>query len=199
MKKRIISNEEDLNLIKLIKNKNCSVSFVSLTDKHSKLFYSICNKFKSKLNIEEVHKDRDFVFYKALVSFKDDRNAKFSTWLGNYTRFHCLNYIKNNSKYVYSEEDTINHFFNTKSMENYEDNSEMKNDVDHAFNILSKLNDKRIFKIFKLRYLNKGERLTWKQIAEKFSLTPQTIINLHTKGRRILKKKMKKNMKINLT
>ena len=84
-------------------------------------------------------------------------------------------------------------------MENYEDNSEMKNDVDHAFNILSKLNDKRIFKIFKLRYLNKGERLTWKQIAEKFSLTPQTIINLHTKGRRILKKKMKKNMKINLT
>ena len=187
------SNEEDLNLIKLIKNKNCSDSFVLLTDKHSKLFYAICNKFAGKLNIDEIRKDRDFVFYKAAISFKTDRKAKFSTWLGNYTRYHCLNYIKNNSKYICSEEEAINHFFNKKSIEDFDPKDEAKNDVEHAFDILSKLSDKRIFKIFKLRYLNKSQKLTWKQIAEEFDLTPQTIINLHTKGRRVLRKKMKKN------
>ena len=44
--------------------------------------------------------------------------------------------------------------------------------------------------------MHEGPKLTWKEIAKKFDLTPQTIINLHTKGRRILKKRMKKTKMI---
>ena len=76
-------------------------------------------------------------------------------------------------------------------MTDYDDNKDSKDDIDHIFDILSKMNDKRIYKIFELRYLNTGPRLTWKQIAQKFDLTPQTIINLHMKGRRAIKRKMK--------
>ncbi len=192
MKKSLTKNEEDLELIKLIKNENCSESFKELEGKHSNLYYSICNKFSSKVDLNEIYKDKSFIIYKAVTSFKDGRGAKFSTWLGNYARYHCLNYIKNNHKYLITEDEKITHFFNTKSVELHDQKKDINQDLEHAFNILKKLNDKRIFKIFELRYLHEGPKLTWKQIAKKFDLTPQTIINLHSKGRRILKRKMKK-------
>jgi RNA polymerase sigma factor (sigma-70 family) len=186
-------NNEDIRLIKLIKNKNCNDSFKKIDERHGNLFYSICNKFSNKLDVSEIYKDKNFVIFRAIISFDANRGAKFSTWLGNYTRYHCLNYIKNNHKYVISDDDKITHFFNNKSLEDYDDRKDMKNDLDHAFDILSKMNDPRIFKIFKLRYLHNGPKLTWKQIAKEFNLTPQTIINLHSKGRRALKRKMKKD------
>ena len=188
------SHEEDLKLIKLIKDDNCNDSFKRLQEKHSNLFYSVCNRFTNRVDLDEVYKDKDFVMFKALTSFKEEKGAKYSTWLGNYTRYHCLNYIKNNHKYVITDEDKMIHFFNLKSMDDYDLRYDPKNELDHAFDILDKLKDKRIFRIFKLRYLHNGPKLTWKEIAEKFDLTPQTIINLHMKGRRILKKKMKKNL-----
>ena len=193
MRKAVTSNNEDLKLIKLIKNRQCNSSFGRLQEKHSNLFYSICNKFGNQIDLDEVYKDKDFVMFKAINSFNPTRGAKFSTWFGNYSRYHCLNYIKNNYKYINSSEDSINHFFNSKSLDDYDLKKDTKNDLDHAFSILEKLSDKRIFKIFRLRYNDDGPKLTWKQIAKEFDLTPQTIINLHTKGRRILRKKMKKN------
>ena len=191
MKKAKRNEKEDAKLIKLIKTKNCNPSFKTLLDKHSNLFYSVCNKFGGQVDLDEIYKDREFVFYKAVSSFNEDKGAKFSTWLGNYSRYHCLNYIKNNHKYVVSGEDKIIHFFNEKSISEYDDDKDNKESIDHAFSILENMSDKRIFKIFKLRYLHEGPKLTWKQIADKFDLTPQTIINLHTKGRRVLRKKMK--------
>jgi len=193
MRKTLTKNEEDLNLINLIKNKNCSDSFKELETRHSNLYYSICNKFSSKVDLNEIYKDKSFIIYKAVTSFKDGRGAKFSTWLGNYARYHCLNYIKNNHKYIISEDEKMAHFFNSKAMETHQQKKDTKEDLEDAFNILKKLNDKRIFKIFQLRYLHEGPKLTWKQIAQQFDLTPQTIINLHSKGRRILKRKMKKD------
>jgi RNA polymerase sigma factor (sigma-70 family) len=185
---------DDYSLIKLIKNRNCNDSFKELQDRHSNLYYSICNKFRGRVDIEEVYKDKDFVLYKAIMSFSDDRGAKFSTWLGNYARYHCLNYIKNNYKYVITDDDKITHFFNNKSIEEHNQDTDHKGELDYAFSILEGMSDKRIFKIFKMRYLHDGPRLTWKEIAEEFNLTPQTIINLHTKGRRALKRKMKKKV-----
>ena len=190
------SNEEDIKLIKLIKNNNCSDSFTKIIDKHGNLFYSMCNKFGSKLDLNEIYKDRDFVVYKAVTTYDSKKGAKFSTWLANYARFHCLNYIKNNYKYLVDDSDKITHFFNTKSLNEYDERKELKNDLDHAVLVLKKMSDPRIYKIFKLRYLDAGPKLTWKQIAKKFDLTPQTIINLHSKGRKALKKKMNKNFSL---
>jgi len=189
-KKKINDGADDLILLnKIIKNR-CGDSFVELRDKHANLFYSVCNKFGNRLPLQEIYKDKDFVFFKAVLSFKIEKKAKFSTWLGNFTRYHCLNYIKSNNKYVNTEEEIITHFFDKKAIEDFSPTGEYRNDVSHAFNILKKLNDKRIFKIFELRYLETGPKLTWKDIADKFDLTPQTIINLHGKGRQALKKQM---------
>ena len=190
-KKKIKTGDEDLILLKKIIKNRCNDSYLKLKEKHQRLFYSQCNKFSEKLNLEDVYSDIDFVFFKSILSFKIDKKAKFSTWLGNFTRYHCLNHIKKNGKYVSTDQETIHHICDQKSAENFSPPQEYRNDVTHAFKILSKLKDKRIHKVFKMRYLHQGPKLTWKQIAAEFELTPQTIINLHLKGRRALRKKMK--------
>ena len=113
-KKAPNDGKEDLILLKKIIKKRCSDSFLILKNKHDRLFYSVCQKFSSKLNLEDVHKDIDFVFFKAMLSFKLEKKAKFSTWLGNFTRYHCLNHIKKNSKYLCTDQETIDHFFDKK-------------------------------------------------------------------------------------
>ena len=70
MRKAVTSNNEDLKLIKLIKNRQCNSSFGRLQEKHSNLFYSICNKFGNQIDLDEVYKDKDFVMFKAINSFE---------------------------------------------------------------------------------------------------------------------------------
>jgi RNA polymerase sigma factor (sigma-70 family) len=186
--------ETDYQLIKKIKKDNCSESFKELSTRHCKLFYSICNKYVSPNKITEIHTDLDFVFLKSLNSYKTDKKTKFSTWLANCTRYHCLNYSKNENKYVdlYGEEAVIT-IFNAKAIENY-DNEKYKNEIDHVFSILESLKDQRIVRIFKMRYLYVDrKRPTWKKIGERFNLTSQTIINLHDKGRAVIKRKFDKD------
>ena len=99
-----------------------------------------------------------------------------------------MNYIKKESKYADTDESTQNFFFGSKSQEIHERKA-VTEKINHIFTQLEKLRDKRIIKIFKLRYLS-SDKLTWKSIADQFNLTPQTVITLHGKGRRFLKKKL---------
>jgi DNA-directed RNA polymerase sigma subunit (sigma70/sigma32) len=107
-----------------------------------------------------------------------------------------LNYSKSENKYVDADSsETITLLFNAKSIENFND-EKLKVDVDHVFTILENLKDKRIYKIFKMRYLHpEQKRPTWKKIGERFNLTSQTIINLHSKGRKAVKKGFGKDKK----
>ena len=70
-----------------------------------------------------------------------------------------------------------------------EDSTELR---DYMFNLLSRIKDKRIKKIFELRYFGGEGRMTWTVISDKVNVSSQTAINLHNKGLSILKKKMKK-------
>ena len=183
--------ETDYSLIKKIKKQNCSDSFSELLRRHCKLYYSICNKYVTASKHENIHSDIHYVFFKSLNSFNKDKKTKFSTWLGNCTRYYCLNYTKAESKYVDSnDEETTHLLFTAKSMENY-DNEKLRVDIDHIFTVLEDQPDKRIPKIFIMRYLHSSKkRPTWKTIGERFNLTSQTIINLHSKGREIIKKSL---------
>ena len=106
-------------------------------------------------------------------------------------RYHCINKNKKESKYVNLEEKDLNFFINTSVLEEYSspNTAEM---IEGVFEELDKLKDKRISKIFKLRYLSGRKKQTWREIARHFELTPQTIINLHKKGRKFLQKRFDK-------
>ena len=187
--KRLGDNE----LIIEVKERCCNDSFKELTQRHSNLYYKVCQKYLPVLRqigvpAQDVLNDMEYVFFKSLNAFNPEKKTKFSTWLGNYARYHCLNYLNDYKRHNFCEENTIEIISEAKAQEfNDADTSE----VDYIFSILSKLKDRRIIKVYKMRYEENGEKkATWSEIATKMKISTQTAINLHSRGRRFLKTKL---------
>lgn len=182
---------DDLLLVNNVQQQQCESSLKELIERHSGLFYSVSHKFKSNLNLSEIHLDKDFVIYKSVLSFNPNKGAKFSTWLGNMTKYYCLNVGKKEFKYANMKEEELSFFLDARSAENHS-LVKVREEIDYVFKVLESLTDKRIVKIFRMKYLDGlpgGKKMTWKKIAASFDLTPQTIINLHQKGRKAIKRK----------
>ena len=82
-----------------------------------------------------------------------------------------------------------------KSKEEYVQAFETKHNKEYIFNILNNLKDKRIPKVFKLRYFDaykENNKPTWSFIAKKIKTSTQTAINLHNKGKKFIRKKILK-------
>ncbi len=190
-----ITNRPDIELINNVKTDKCSSSLTALIERHSPLCYDIYHQYAHKisasgLSVKDVSDDKDYIFYKSVLSFDPDRNVKFTTWLGNQIKYQCLTAISNDGRYVCMEDHEIQHHIdeNTKNEPSVSPN---ENTLDYVLNILSQLKDPRIKQIFEMRYLDCSEaRPPWKKIAKKLGISHQAAINLHTKGKRILAQKL---------
>jgi len=188
---------EDVELIDEIKNKNCEESFKTLSKRHSNLFYKICHKYTPILKstgacADDLLQEKDLAIYKSALSFDPTRKTKFSTWLGNFTRYHCLNFINKNGKYIDMDDESIEYLINKNSSEDYSNSDKKKECIDFIFSILSKMKDKRILEVFELRYKDKmNVKPTWANIAKQIGTSTQTVINLHTRGKTFVSKKLK--------
>jgi RNA polymerase sigma factor (sigma-70 family) len=145
------------------------------------------------VNFADVVAEKDYVIYKCATSFNPEKKTKFSTWVGNHARYHCLNLINKNNHYVSMEDDKLDYFAENESIVDNSTNKEQERAeiLEYIFNILSQLKDERIKKVFERRYLSEEkDKLPWAQIAEEMDVSTQTAINLHNRGRAILRKKM---------
>lgn len=194
------SLKSDLELVNNVKKDQDDNSFIELSKRHSPLCISIYNKYSnsitaSGISIEDLKDEKDLMVYKSIMSYNPDKNVKFSTWLGNQIRYHCLNSINSDGKYITMEPEnltkTIDSYYSSFT-ENYTD------DKNYIFNILDQLKDKRVAEIFRQRYFTghqkmKNNKTPWSKIAKKMNISSQTVINLHNKGAEFLKEKMKNN------
>ncbi len=62
---------------------------------------------------------------------------------------------------------------------------------EYVLNILYQIKDKRIAKVFKLRYFSDNSKKTWSLVSSELDISIQTAINLHSKGIQILRNKIK--------
>ena len=134
-----------------VKENECENSLVELIGRHSNLCYNICQKYMpvmhaSGIFLDDVLGDKDYIIYHSAKTFDPTRKTKFSTWLGNQVRYHCLNKINKNKKYVTTEDQELS-FLIDKDGEK-ENTDELK---DYITNLLSKIKDKRIKQIFQFR------------------------------------------------
>ena len=184
---------EDLKLVKKIKSKNCNDSFIKLSSSYENFYFSIAKKYtpallKMGMSKDDIKSEQYYVLYKALKSFDAKQKTKFSTWFCNCARYHFLNYINSNKKYVLSEEKTVDFFNNKDLLLVIDKNSDM---LDYLNSLLSSFKDKRVYDVYKLRYFSNNEKLTtWNKIAKKLGMSTQTAINLHEKARMFLKNKI---------
>ncbi len=188
----------DTELIKRIQKKNCETSLKVLIDKHSALCFDVFKKYlpaltKTGIYADDIFSEKYYLVYKSALSFKANKNTKFSTWLGNQMRYHCLNALNKNRLISVSDEVMdINMNRNVTITKNL---NKTKEEMDYIFNLLSQLKDKRVKEIFHLRYfaaLSKKKKTPWALIAKNMNVSTQTAINLHSKGIKILRSKMLK-------
>ena len=193
---KTVKTKQDARLINKIKSKNCNDSLIELSRMYSAVCYDMCNKYSHVLSnlgaeLQDLIDQKDYFVYRAATSFDPDRNVKFSTWLGNFTKYQCLNAINKRKNVVLLDDDKLRHFIDKESEERgLSDPRGLKDTGEYIFNILDKLKDERITKVFNLRYFSGEKKLTWQKVAKKLNISTQTAINLHEKGRKILKNKL---------
>ena len=184
----------DFKLIENVKCKNCSESLGLLIQRHSALCYDVCRKYShlfanNGVNYDDVVDEKEFLVYKSVMSYNPDKNTKFSTWLGNQVRYHCLNAI-NKNRLIPTDDEYIDYSINKDAPFEKEPIDET---MDYIKNILNQTKDKRVKKIFHVRYFeNPRKKAPWSKVAEKVGVSTQTAINLHNKTIKMLKFKMEK-------
>ena len=186
---------KDESLVRKVKERNCDESLRELISRHSPLCYNIYKRYatalrSNSLDYSDIKGEKDFIIYKSCISFKPDKKVKFSTWLGNYTRYYNLNLINKNKHYIAVDNEELIYFADKNLMEEHsgEDLKEFKECIE---NLLAQVKDSRIESIFKLRYFSGKNKMTWSEVSQRLDVSIQTAINLHSKGIKILKSKVK--------
>jgi len=185
---------EDIVLIDKVKDHQCNESLKEIINRHSALCYDIYNRYSKTLKsngelINNINLEKDYIIYRSVLSYDPNRRTKFSTWLGNFTRYYCLNLINSEKKYVPMETTLLNSIKEKEASGAVEDaNDDIK---EYVSNLLDKMKDVRIKKVFKLRYFpDFAKKNTWVNIAKELDISPQTAINLHNRGKKLIARKL---------
>jgi RNA polymerase sigma factor (sigma-70 family) len=188
----------DLQLIKKIKKSNCEKSLLELLSRHqgicNKMIQKYCNVCKNMgVSISDLNTDKILITYRCALSFKPSKKIKFSTWLGNQMRYHCLNSINKKNKDLSMEEKNITYLIEKNQNINSNQNNTTQDKINYINDILSQMNDLRVKEIFNLRYFSENKLSPWYKISKKMNLSTQTAINIHNKALDFLNKKISSN------
>lgn len=185
---------DDMDLIKKIRSTGDGSCFKEIINRHSGIYLQMVHYYAPRsTSIDSFHdfiENKESHIYDAINKFDEERNIKFSTYLGNHTRWLCLNSA--NKKSHQSLDENFDKIFETKEEE--EKNSEEL--LEKIFNEIKNMNDERVEKIFTMRYRsNSGKKkLTpWRKIAKELDLSIQGCINIHNSAFKKLKKTITKN------
>jgi RNA polymerase sigma factor (sigma-70 family) len=179
----------------LVKDKGDSEAFAEICRRYENIFYKVCQKYVkvltvSGINAQDIFDEKTYIIYHCIKTFNPKKKTKLSTWIGNYARYLCLNSI-NSRKFILPsvDDEIVKHMEETQVTQSYLAASFTPEDYIYILNIIGQLKDKRVGEIFKYRYGDK--KMIWAKIAKKMKMSTQTAINLHNKGIRILRKKVK--------
>ena len=182
--------EEDFSLISQIKEEQNEECLMELISRHSGIYIDMVNKYISKpidgVYKEDLLEDKNYFIYNAAINFDENKNTKFSTYLGNITKWKCLNMYNKSNKFPQQSIDDLNdsNASDSDGIELIEKTEELKKINKFVF----KSKDPRIKKIFKMRYYNGNKVTPWKKIAKKLDLSIQGCINIHNNYLQEIKK-----------
>lgn len=187
--------ENDLFLIEKVKKEADLESLNILIERHSGIYLDMVNSVIPNncdfLDKNDIIEDKNISIYKAVMNFDESKNTKFSTYLGNETRWKCLNLFNRGTKYKYLD---INDFNNDENLVDDEMLNELcsKEVLDKVYELANNHKDDRVKKIIKLRYvIGEGNKtMPWKNISEKINVSIQGCINIHDRFIEEIKKEI---------
>lgn len=176
----------DEDLIEKIKNDiNSGNSVEILHKRHSGIFFKMINSHvpsgSSFADKEELIKDSKYYIYRAAMGYDQNKKTKFSTYLGNSTRWMCLNMYNKSLRRpeTLQEEEKFNKI--ESSCNHFRDEMINKELINKIFESLDDIGDKRAYKIFEMRYIigEKNKVMPWKKVSKRVKMSIQGCINVH--------------------
>ena len=194
-----LSDEQLINNI--VKKSQPNESLEELIIRHSGIYLDMVNAYSSTsspfIDRADLIEDKNYKIYEAAIKFDKNKGAKFSTYLGNETKWLCLNtYNRNKRKPLI----TVDFIENIKCEEDSVDSisDTIESDLfNKVLNIINTHPDKRVGRIFNMRYI-KGEKnkvMPWKKIGKKLQLSIQGCINIHNSAVRYVQNELKEDIK----
>ena len=187
--------ESDISLIEKVKNDADLNSLNILIERHSGIYLDMVNSVIPNncdfLDKNDIIEDKNLSIYKAVMNYDENKKTKFSTYLGNETRWKCLNLFNRGTKYKYLD---INDFSDDKNLSDNEmiNKISSKEILDKVYSIANTHKDERVKKIINLRYnLGEGNKtMPWKNISERVNISIQGCINIHDRFIEEIKKEI---------
>lgn len=181
--------KEDKELIELVKN-NDNEALKELIYKYTPAAYVVFRKYARKMQEIGISnalsfEDKDIIIYNTAKSFNFDKRCKFISWLYQNVRFYCLNTMKASREMPY-EDGAMNTIIESRRDLN-KDSFDLN--ISYVNSLLEQFKDKRIKKIFQLRYFEHPSK-NWQEIGAEMKLSHTTCVILHNKAKEILKKKL---------
>jgi len=176
-------------------------SLQELINRHSGIFLDIVTNYiphnSATGSRSDLINDLEYYIYNAGLKYDHTKNTKFSTFLGNEAKWACLNQHNKNKKYLNTGTDEYRFMYEDKIM-NQERPFVDEKTLNLIFNIIDNHPDKRVKKIFKLRYVDpKHNKLTpWKKVSSELSMSIQGCINIHNSAIKVIRKELKKTNEI---
>lgn len=187
---------QDINLVQNIKeNKNPDENLAILASKHSGLINKISYKYIKPLydsgsSIEEIEQEKNYIIYKAAISFNENKKTKFSSYLGSYVRWYCLNKINRSDDWKFISETPLENIVDFPA-EKIDSSS-----LDYVKSLINKIEDEKIKKVFELRFFS-TKFLSWNDIGKQMGgITGQTVNNWYKKTIKLLKNRVAANHEI---
>ena len=195
-----MENISDTDLINNIKRKRkVNESLQELINRHSGIYLDIVNSFMRNCNNdtlrEEIINDKEYAIYNSVLKYDENKGTKFSTFLGNEAKWICLNASNKNKKYL--EINDSSYDFEKLKIECDKINEDFKETVLNDFkNHLKNQPDKRINKIFSMRYSGNKKLTPWRKISKEMKLSIQGCINIHNSALKTITKTIRSKYEI---
>jgi hypothetical protein len=193
-----MENLSDIDLINNIKNDiRTENSLEELISRHSGIYLDIVNSYMRNTYgnalKQDIINEKDLTIYNSALKYNEEKGAKFSTFLGNEAKWKCLNASnknKKNNKFIEIEDGTFNS--EKEKIIFIESPTKREEEILTSFGKeIEKQKDKRIKRIFKLRYKGNRKLTPWRKVSEQMNLSIQGCINIHNSALNKISKKIK--------
>ena len=184
MKSKPVNNLEDLQLVDNIKkDKKTEDCLQELIGRHTGIYLDIVNKYTlngNTTNRLDLIDEKDYNIYQAALKYEGDKGTKFPTFLGNETKWICLNKFNKRKKDPQLSIDDVKEsdILHPKKEKIKKEDLEV---FSEAIKLSKTHKDKRVEKIFEMRYITgeKNKVMPWKKISEELNMSIQGCINIH--------------------
>ena len=182
-----MSELTDIQLIKEVKEKNDSDALKELISRHTGIYLEIINRYSYVPVFDkwELIDNKDYNIYRYALDYKEDRNTKFSSYIGNRVKYECKNIITHMIETEEINED--------KLMDDHPVIDENTEFLQIILNAAKEIPDKRFYSIIEMKFLAK-EPATLDKIGKVFGISNERVRQIFEKNLKILRKKLKKQL-----